>query len=50
MNFVIKIVIGCIVFYNFCIEVNDDWEDNDDDGLFDNDGNNNLVFGDVDEI
>ena len=50
LNFAIKTTIACIVLHNFCIEAKDDWDDEDDDGPSDSDGNNNLVFGDAHEI
>ena len=50
LNFAIKTTIACIFLHNFCIEANNDWDDDDDNGPSDNDGNNNLVFDDADEL
>ena len=50
LKFAIKTTIACIVLHNFCIQANDDWDDEDDDGPPENEPANNLVFNDADEI
>lgn len=49
--FVFKIIIVCVVLYNFCILVGDEWEDGDFNEGNDNDLNNSdEVLGDGDDI
>ena len=50
LKFAIKTTIACIVLHNFCIQANDDWDDEDDDGPPENEPANDLVFNDADEI
>ena len=50
LNFAIKTTIACIFLHNFCVEANDDWDDDNDDGSPNNDLNNIVVVGDADEI
>ena len=47
LNFVIKTTIARIVLHNFCIEANDDWDDDNDNVPPNNDGNNNVVADEI---